>query len=305
MNKQFGTMKTNIGTMIGDTSTDTATNIGVWINNRYNDIISRYDWDELFYTHTISASANQAEYSLPANIEKVIYIVDEDNDAYIEEMSEQAWIMEHFDSSTITGCIQHYVLKRDVVKAQPSSATKPVAKSSSASDNTQSLVIRGIVSGAEVVETLALNGLTAVTASNSYERILALSKTASTAGTVTIYENDATTVLSVMSPEAMESRYSIVKFHHIPETSYVLNARLKRKVLPLSSAYDYPVIDCGEVIELGAIADAWRAKRQFAKAGEMERLYEQGLDRLIFNRVKTPNEIIHFGVTPYSREDGI
>ena len=42
------------------------------------------------------------------------------------------------------------------------------------------------------------------------------------------------------------------------------------KPLPLLSDNDYPIIDIADLLEIGAKADGWKYKRQFAKSREME-----------------------------------
>lgn len=306
MNKAFGVMKTNVGNMVGDNSTTFATNIGVWINNRYEDVFSRYDWEELEYTQSITSTASVSAYAFNEDAGNIIFALDQTNGMYLTINTEQQFLQENYDSTDDTGTPERCFITRDVVREQPSSTTKPVLKSSSASDTTQTVTIRGISGGYETYESVTLNGTTLASATNSYSRILGISKSGVTTGYVTVYENDATTILSALPAEQLESRYKQINLHPIPTGTLVYNFRVRRNVLPLNNAYDYPVIDgIGEIIELGACADAWRYKRQFQKAREFDYLYEKKLSERIFQRTAQPGVIIQMTPTSLNRDDGI
>ena len=305
MNKSFSVLKTNIGTLVQDTSSGLATSIGVWINNRYRDILTKYEWEELIVNMSLTASASTSAYKCDEDIERILFFLDATNDGYLSEVGEQQFYQGQYSVFSTTGTPERYFLKYDVVRSQPASAEKLTTKSSSASDTTQSLFIRGISSSTEVYETLNLSGTTVVSAANSYTRIIGLAKSASTVGNVTVYENDVVTVLSLFSPEQLESRYRQLHVHPIPTGAIVYHIKALRRILPLSQTLDYPALDVSDTIELGAIADAWRYKRQFQKAKEYEFMYEKSLTEKIFQRQNRPNLIHQFIPTPLNRNDGI
>lgn len=63
--KTFSTMKTNVGNMVGDTSTSTASLIGVWLNDAYQDAWRRSMWmDVVDEDKTFTSTADKADYSL-------------------------------------------------------------------------------------------------------------------------------------------------------------------------------------------------------------------------------------------------
>ena len=216
MNKSFSQLKSNVGARVQDTSTALATLIGYWVNDKYRDASSRYDWEELYFMHSFNASATVSGYALPEDADRIIMCLDSTNSLLITEVSDQQFYMENYDIWNDTGTPNKYFLTYDVVKSQPASAEKPVVKSSSASDTTQTVFIRGIVSSSEIHESVTLNGTTAATAANSYTRILGISKSASTSGYITTYENDGVTILSTLPAEQLESSYRILNLHPIP-----------------------------------------------------------------------------------------
>jgi hypothetical protein len=306
MNKSFSVLKSNVGTYVQDSSTAFSSNIGIWINNKYQDILSRHDWEELYYIMSLTASANVSAYGLNDDVDKMIFIIDSTNGNYLTENSETQFHQEHYDVLDDVGTPQRYFIKYDVVKSQPASAAKLTLKSSSASDVTQSILIRSIIDGGEYYETVSLSGTSVRTATQSSSRVLGISKTAVTAGNITVYDNDGVTVLAFMPPEKLESRYRQLHLHPIPSGETVYHLRVKRKVLPLNQNYDYPIVSgIDNIIETGAAADAWRSKRQFSKAREYDYLYEKMLQEKIFQRVAQPNQVILTNPSALNRDDGI
>lgn len=73
----------------------------------------------------------------------------------------------------------------------------------------------------------------------------------------------------------------------------------------MSQDYDYPIIPCEEVLESGAMADAWRFKRQFAKAADYDIIFEKRLANMLFDYENQPNKVQLFNVrSPRNYFDG-
>jgi hypothetical protein len=307
MNKIFTTMKSNVGSFVQDTSTALASLIGVWINNRYRDIVSSYDWEQMYYTQTISVSANVSAYPIDEGADRLMFVQDTTNSSYLNIINEERFLHEYYDIFNDTGTPTRCFLTSDVVRAQPASAEKPTVKSSSASDTSQSVFLRGITStGGETYETINLNGTTVATAANSYTRILMISKSAATSGKISVMENDEATVLSEMSPERLESYYKSLRLHLIPVGAMTLYARIRRKATPLAQDYDTPVIDdIADILEAGAEADAFRYKRQYSKASVFETQYQVAKSDRIHREVAQPGLVHQMTPTSLNRDDGI
>ena len=56
----------------------------------------------------------------------------------------------------------------------------------------------------------------------------------------------------------------------------------------LSANTDLPILDCDYEVELGATAEAWRTKRQFAKASDFDRQFEEHIMHMIWRRENDP-----------------
>lgn len=305
--KSFSVMKNSVGTNVQDTSSPFNTIIGTWVNNRYRDIIHSYDWEQLYHSQSFATSAATSAYALDENTDRVIFIKDRTNESYLEVITEQDFLTNYYDDLDTTGTPEVCYLKSEPVASQPGSAEAIIVKSSSSSDTTPTIFVRGITStGGEVYESLTLNGTTAVTASNSYTNILSVSKSAATVGKITMYDNDGTSIVAELSPETLVSRYKILNIHPTPTAGATMELRTKRRVTPLSQDYDYPIIeDVEDIIELGAQADAWKYKRQFAKATALETQYQIAKSDRIFHEVQQPNIIHQFQPQVLDRSEGI
>jgi hypothetical protein len=304
--KSFSVLKANVGSYVQDTSSALSTLIGLWVNNRYQDIIRSYDWEQLYHNQSITTTASTSAYGFDENTERLVYAVDITNDCPINIVTEQDFLQNYGDALTDTGSPDTCFLASDVVASQPASG-QLIIKSSSASDTTQTILLRGISSTAgEVYESLTCNGTTAVTASNTYTRVLGLSKSAATAGKITLYDNDGTTARAVMSPETLVSRYKILNLYPVPSGAVTVKLRSRRRVTPLSQTYDYPIIeDISDIIEIGAQADAWKYKRQGGKSNVCETQYQIMKSDRIHREVAQPGVIHQFTPQPLDRDEGI
>jgi len=138
-NKNFTTIKDNVANIIGDTSSGFKTKIGVWANRRYRDIVSRYQWAQLFKTYTLTTTANVAEYPLPIDFGELVYVYDNTNKKTLwhrEERGQQ-------NDTSLVGSSDYFSLKEATVKEQPSSASVLTVVSDAAGDTTQTIFIEG------------------------------------------------------------------------------------------------------------------------------------------------------------------
>ena len=127
---------------------------------------------------------------------------------------------EYLPNPTITGTPKWYRLweNEGVEVRLPSDDTIDVI-SNSASDTSQTVRIVGYdTNGLLRTESLSLNGLTIVTGSITYDagKVLRISKSASTAGTITITANSV--VLLKLAPTEISERFKIISFYPIPPT---------------------------------------------------------------------------------------
>jgi len=218
MATNFGTLKTQVGQRVGDTSDSFATIIGTYINQRYKDILRRTNWQALDDDYTVSASAGTASYELPTNFGKEIYVYDTvskiDISASTLEILEGAYQKELKD----TGTVEAYCI---------------------------------------------------------YDTADATARTKS----IRFFRNLA----------------SDIDF----EVPYIL------RPLDMSASTEVPCIECERAIEYGAACDAWMHKRQFAKAGWYEQLYEKEISNLMWDKTNQPNLLHMMSPAALDRNEGI
>lgn len=301
MNKSFSTLKTNIGTEVQDTSSAFATIIGTFINRRYFQILRTINWKNVYPDYSFSTVVGTQRYVLPNDFGKAIACNDITNDVEISALSLEE-LYSTYKTIDDSGTVERYSILDDTVQAQPTSSSVLALVSSSAADTTQTVLIRGISGGVEVYESVTLTGTTPVNSTNAYTRVKAISKSAVTAGKVTITSNSAAVTVATIYGEELETRYKIFLAHYVPAEVIEISLPYIIKPLPLSQSYDYPVIDIGDLIEIGATADAWRYKRQFNKALVLENMFTAMLQTYIFDKENEPNEIKQFVPQMYSRE---
>lgn len=301
MNKSFSQMKTNVGSEVQDTTSTFATIIGRFINRRYFQILRTINWDNINWDYTFNTVAGQQKYALPADFGKEMSVTDTTNQIpLIHEPLQNLY--ENLGTLSTQGNPQSYDIIEDVVQQQPSSASALSIVSSAAGDTSQTIFVRGISSGVEIYESVTLTGTSAATTLNAYTRIKGLSKSAVTTGTVTITANSGATTQAVIPPSCLETRYKIATLHYVPNGVATISMPYIEKPMPMSQDYDYPTIDIADLIELGAISDAYKYKRQFGKANAYELMFTQQLSDFIFDRENQPNQTTRFNVTPTSRD---
>jgi hypothetical protein len=301
-NKTFTTMKSNVGSEVMDTSTAFATIIGRFLNRRYFQILRSINWKQINSAHTITLASGTQNYVLPNDFYKEVFVQDVTNNVGIEVVELDELYRYYGDSIADSGSVSRCCIYEDAVIAQPTSASKLAITSSSAADTTQTIQIRGIASGVEVYETQTLNGTAAVASTNSYTRITGISFSAVRAGTITITSNSAAVTNATIPLEMLDVRYKLMKFHYVPTAVATINVPYYIKPFPLSQDYDYPLIDIADLIEIGAIADAWKYKRQLAKAQMYELMFVQGLSDYIFDQ-ENQNKVQQFQPATFDRGD--
>lgn len=75
----FSTIKTNVGTRIGDTSSTFGSVIGGYINQRYQRIFRKFNFESITPSYTFPTVASTNEYTLPSGFLKELYVFDNTN----------------------------------------------------------------------------------------------------------------------------------------------------------------------------------------------------------------------------------
>lgn len=304
INRLFTTIVNNIASNVQDTSSAMQTIIKRYANDSYFDILKRVNFEEIDDDYSFNTVAGTKDYILPRNFGKEVYVYDATNKIEIPGVSLQELINLNSADLEATGNIQKYVILNKPVRLQPTSASTLSVVSSSASDSSQTVAIKYLDSnGIEIYETVTLTGTTPVVTSGSAVEILSISKSAVSVGRITVTANAGAVTVAVLAPADLAYFVSAVRFHYTPNGVVTINIPFIKRPYPLYNDYDQPIIDCADVIELGATAMAWRYKRQFSKAQEYERLYNVAFDTLVWDKENSFNKVKTTIPKPYSRED--
>lgn len=93
-----------------------------------------------------------------------------------------------------------------------------------------------------------------------------------------------------------------IRFYPIPSAVVTILLPYMLDAGDMSADTDLPVIDCDYEVELGATADAWRTKRQFAKAVDFDQQFEQHILHMIWRRENNPNRVVQFAPQTFNKD---
>lgn len=300
-NKRYSEIVDAVGADVQDTSSAFETITKRYINKRYFQILRDMNWQVINPAYSFTTTSGTQTQALPEDFGKELYALDSTNGTELARGSYSEIVRSYPDDLTSSGTVERYCIYEDAVKEQPTSAGTVTVVSSSASDTTEKVLIRGEVSTYETTEQITLTGKTNATGSLSFSRIKGISKDGNTTGYITVTCNSQT--VAILPPKINDSRYKIMFLHYKPSATLTIKMPYIIKPFPLVEDDDYPVVDIADLIEIGAKADAWRYKRQFAKAREMEGLFERELQRYIWDKENQPNQVHQFTPTTYDKDD--
>lgn len=180
-----------------------------------------------------------------------------------------------------------------------------VASSSSSSDVTQKVYVRGLdINGVDLREELTLDGTSQVSSALYLAEVVSLSKDVTT-GSVTIA--DAQGYSFRMSPKQTQSRFTRVEFDTTPTESKNMTIVFKKRVRDLVNDGDTPQISgIDEALMALALGDLYTKHRQLAKAAVK---IEEGVNLLevVRNRESVQQaqsiELIPSDLGGYTRDD--
>lgn len=110
MSTNFGTIKTNIGTRVGDTSTSFATTIGVYINQRYKDVLRRTNWDAIKSDYVVSGVSGTSDYTLASNFGKALYVYDTVNKKDLTAATLEDLELQYQSELLNSGTVDYYAI---------------------------------------------------------------------------------------------------------------------------------------------------------------------------------------------------
>lgn len=267
----FSEMVDQVAERINITDTAYKTKIKDWINYRYDDIISRYDWPQLYRTGSTAVAAGDSTLTLPRDIDVLLNIHDRTNDISLSPLNPSAGGRGYVDSIDNSGVTYIYWFEGVSVLAQPSSASVLAVVSSSASDTSQTVRIWGTDSnGAEVNDSVTLNGTNAQNTTVSFARVDRVSKDSNAAGLVSATSNAGAVTVFKMDPYNFGTSNNVIRLMPPSGSAVTFNYTYKFKLPRLLNDEDTPMLDCSHCLVIGAYVSALRQQRQHSKAKALE-----------------------------------
>lgn len=124
------------------------------------------------------------------------------------------------------------------VQTQPTAASAITVVSSSGSDTTQTVLIKGLVSGEVEYEEISLNGTTPVAGTKLFSAIYAVSKSDVTVGQIAVKSDSATVTNVTIPPQDRVVRMRTVRFYPIPSAVVTITVKCFGLSPELTRAYE-------------------------------------------------------------------
>lgn len=230
-------------------------------------------WSFKMRDYSFSTVAATASYPLFADCGE-IYSLKSSESPYNIPLVGVTTFNKYVPDPTETGAPYIGVLtEQNGIIAQPASAGVVSVASSSASDTTQYVVVKGIVASQYVaVEQLSMAGTGTVSGAVSFSEILSVSKSSATAGVVTAVVGSVT--VARLWPGQKTSHTRHLKLYPTPDAAYTITAAYFSAPTRLTNAYEDTLIPArwDYVVDQYAFAFALQAKGQ-EQGGEFSAQY--------------------------------
>lgn len=281
-----GEIRTQVQNLIERSDSTMQTRLNGYISMTWRNICKRRPFISQTRQTTVSTTSAVDYIILPKYVSRVIDVAQQETPMALALTRYYTFLQKYPPSSVPdkdTPTEAHPVGWIGVSTLMPSSSTITVV-SSSASDTTQVVRIRGYVSGVEYTEELTLNGTSTVTSTNTYDstagREPSFSKDGDTAGTITI--KSGSTTIATLGPEDRTAIYSKWHLFPTPSSSSTLYITYQKEPNPLNNDNDTPEIrGAADAIIKGTYYLALEEKRQFQKAALIKQQFEEEIELLI------------------------
>jgi len=170
------------------------------------------------------------------------------------------------------------------VQAQFDGASTIKVVSSSASDITQTVRIRGLVSGIETTEAITLVGTTPATSTNTYDanQDLLVRLSDACVGNVTVTDTEDSGTLAVIPVGWLRRPMMKIAFYPVPSATDTMKVLIYRNPYYLTDDEDTPDLPSGweNLVLTGALIEAHRYAYEFDVADKMEASFARDVNQL-------------------------
>lgn len=276
----FASLYAEIQRLMGDSSTDTTTNIKSWLNLALQRLVADAEYPFLRRRGSFTTTAGTRLYTLPGDVLFPLTMRIAAQNRFLIRMSSERHEMANPDWSSVTdqSIPRLWVPDRWVgVSEQPASAEAVNVFSSDAADTTAKVTVEGVVSGEHDREVISLNGTTPVAGAKSFSEVYSISKDLLTAGRITVRGDTSGTVFLLLGALHFTERIIQVLLDPIPNAAHVVDYRYMPWVPEMVNDSDVPIIPLSdrEALIFAAVMYGFmfqdqtqyeRAEREYAKA---------------------------------------
>jgi hypothetical protein len=232
-----------------ENSGDPSTQVKAAINRYYFRVLQATNSDmQKRNDFTLVTRASASTYGLPLYVRGVMNIEDPENDRALTEITAGDYDRRYPDTAESGDPDLYYQMGDYGVQRQPAATgTITVVAAAAGDDGNRFVTVTGFDSSNDLFppETLTLNGLTAVTSTNSYSRIQRLVKSANSGfsidSNITVKDSSSNT-MAVIPVWETSPTYKWVEFHFIPDGVITYNLRTVERKMPLVNDTDWPEI---------------------------------------------------------------
>jgi len=276
-------IRDNIARTVRETQIDDL--ILAWMNLTGLEIHNFHPWTWLRRKQTFSTVTNQEDYNLDSEIDRIGLVRQRTTPQKIQYLPDELFYRFLPNPEDISsGTPRFYRLWEETGFLAPLAADDTVYVVSSSTDDgaTFTIRIRGRNASGEVVtETLTLNGTTNVTSSTTWEAagLQAISKSASTTGTIRCRRTTGDTLLAELEPDNLAPRYKRMSLYPIPSAAITINLEYYERYIFLINNTDVPQMDLqwNYVLREGALAKTWEYKQNETAFLQHQAIFQAGL----------------------------
>jgi len=278
MARTFTEMKTKVGNFVEDTDTSLLTLIGEWINDKYTDAYRRCNWGFFIDNdYTFATVASTASYNLPSDFEQELFVSNITDGEDLTRATENKWWSERFGAysgGTIdSSSPRNYLILRQALKTDNTGFGKISL------DPTPDAVVT--VAMPYKKKFVPLLGTTGTCTTDTANKIIASASTFLTSGVKPgmVVKNTTDNTYGYVTSVDSETQLTMdVDLCPDGNETFVISNEVF-------------VNDLDWILELGAIAELYAYKKNFAKADYYAQKYETELEKRINQEFNLTNQL--------------
>ena len=235
---------------------------------------------------TITTVSDTEFYVLPRDLDKIALVRQTSSPIKLRQVPDEIFYR-RIPNPTATGNPFFYRLwEQEGVSTRLAVADTIDIVSGSTSDTAQTVSIVGYDANDVIKsEVLTLNGTTTVAGTITFaaNRPLRVSKSASTAGDITVTENSGGTTLVILGSEDRSPRFKVIGFYPIPGSGITISLEYFTRIRRLVNEADVPDIDEKWiwVVRAGALAKIFQYQNKSEDFVLQQNIYQEGVRSMV------------------------